>query len=324
MKSALGALSVACLFVASDALAASHRAAVIDGDAALVEALDAALSPWGVEVDSHAVVGPGATMPMATDRARALAHDTRADVVIWISSANGAYALWVYDAESDHASARSVPGAPPFDEPTAAAIALSIKTILRTTKVAPPQERFGAVARDDTTWQLDIPAGVALRSGTPSAVEPRAGIGLSVWPAAFAHRVGLTLGAESGTGIHVDGDRFTATIIDVSLRLAIAARWRFAPSVALEAELGGAAHVLFVDGFVVTDRASASLRRVDPAIEPRVALDFAAAGGRVRVAPWIGVAYLTRSQELLVHGAQVTDLAPLVTQAGLRLSVGIE
>ena len=319
------ALAAAAAVFAGDARAATHRVAVIDADQALVHALDVALSPWGVEVDEHAVVAPGATMPMATDRARALASDARADAVVWLSSSDGGYALWVYDAESDHASARRLPAAPPFDDTTAAAIALSVKTVLRATTLAPPRERFGAsFASEDTTWRFDVDVGGAVRTGDPRVVEPRGGVGGGYWPARYAYRVGLLVGVEGGTGIHVHGDRFTASVLDVSLRLALAASVRIAPAIALVPSLGAAAHAVFIDGFVATSGAPASLQRIDPAVEPRLLLDFATFAGRVHFGPWIGVAWMTRSQQVLVRGAEVFDFAPVVAHAALRVSLGIE
>jgi hypothetical protein len=324
---ALGAVIVASsLLAARGAAAADHRVTVVDADPTLVHALDVALSPWGVAVDARAVAGPGATMPMATDRARALAADARADVVVWLSRSDAGYAVWVYDAEADHASARGLPAGPPFDDTTAAGIALSVKTTLRATKIAPPRERFGAPpdAADDTTWRFDLSGGAAVRSGTPSAIEPRAGLGASFWPAAYGRHLGFACGAELGTGVRVQGASFTGTAVDASMRVAIVASWPLARGVAIEPSLGGAAHVVVVDGFVVTEATPVSVLRLDPAIEPRLALDFAAFSGRLRVAPWVGAAYMIRSQELLVHGATVLDLAPLVAQGGVRVSLGVE
>jgi hypothetical protein len=321
---ALGAaLSVSLVLAAEGAQGASPRVAVVDGTAPLVHALDVALAPWGVEVTEHAVVGPGATMPMAADRARALAHDARTDVVVWLSVAGGTYALWVYDADSDHASTRRLPSGPPFDETTAAGIALSVKTILRSTTVAPPPERFGATAatRGGAAWRVDLDVGGAARTGEPGIVEPRAGVAASFWPGREEHLFGVVLGLEGGTGIRVEDPRFTATVLDASLRLAIAARWRIVPAFALEGSVGGAAHALFIDGFVAGDGTTASLRRVDPAFEPRLGFDFLAFEGRLHVGPWIGLSYLTRSQSITIHGAQVFDLAPLTGQAALRASL---
>ncbi len=334
-RRALGAALLAAWTLDSgSALAAPPHVAVVDGDAALVHALDVALAPWGVEVSEHAVVGPGATMPMAADRARMLAKDTHADVVVWLSSAGAgetpeppAFALWVYDADSGHASTRRLPSGPPFDERTAAGIALSVKTILRTTTIAPPPERFGASRSTNastTAWRFDLDVGGVARTGEPGVLEPRAGLAASLWPGIVGRIVGVSLGLEGGTGIRVEDPRFTATVLDVSLRGAAAARWPVTPLFALEASLGIAAHALFIDGYVTTDRTAVSLRRIDPALEPRIGFDLSAFGGHLHAGPWIGLSYLTLSQSIAIRGEQVFDLAPLVAQAALRLSVELE
>ena len=127
-----------------DAAAAAHRVAAVDPDPQVARALDVALSPWDVTLVEVHLESPGASMPIALDRARSIAQDSRADVVVWVSSTDDGFAVWIYDAASDHASARKIDQAPPFDGPTAAGVALSVKTLLRGTVVAPPPERFGA------------------------------------------------------------------------------------------------------------------------------------------------------------------------------------
>jgi hypothetical protein len=320
------ALVVTLVTSAREAQGAQHRVAVIDAEELVVHALDVALSPWDVAIDEHAIAPPGATMPMAVERARELARETEADAVVWLSSSDGGYALWVYDADSDRASARRLPSGPPFNDTTAAGIALSVKTLLRATVIAPPRERFGAApeADRDPTFRFDLSFGSAARTGNPGVFEPRGGVGVSLWPASLGHHLGVVVAFEGGSGIRVANARFTATVLDLSGRVALAGSWRFGRLLAIEPSLGAAAHAILIDGFVVADESSKSVQRLDPAIEPRLAFDFATFGGRVHVAPWIGVAYMTRSQEILVHGVSVFDQSPLVAEAALRLSIGVE
>lgn len=324
---ALGAVVVMALVAkARDGQGAQHRVAVIDAEAPVVHALDVALSPWDVAIDEHAIAPPGATMPMAVERARELAHETDADAVVWLSTSAGGHALWVYDADSDRADARPLPSGPPFDETTAAGIALSVKTVLRSTVIAPPRERFGAVSEPnrDPTFRFDLGFGTAARGGNPAMFEPRGGVGLSIWPSGLRRHLGVIMGFEGGSGVHVSSDRFTATVLDLSGRIALATSWRFGRLLAIEPSLGAGAHTILIDGFVIADGVTRSVERVDVAVEPRLALDLAVFAGRVHVAPWFGLAYMTRSQEILVHGVSVYDPSPLVVEAALRLSIGVE
>lgn len=77
-------------------------------------------------------------MPIAVDRARDIARDERADVLVWVSASDAGHALWIYDVASDHASARELEISPPFEPATAAAVALAVKTLLRGTVIARP------------------------------------------------------------------------------------------------------------------------------------------------------------------------------------------
>ena len=188
---------LACMAPCRSAVASGHRVAAVDPDPEVARALDVALSPWEVTlVDVH-LDSPGATMPMAVDRARAIATDASAEVVVWVSSADDGFAVWIYDAASDHASARKLDRAPPFDGPTAAGVALSVKTLLRGTSVAPPPERFG-VAPTESPWRVGLAGGVAQRIQASSPVEARLGVEASGW----LGRWGLMLdveGAPAGT-----------------------------------------------------------------------------------------------------------------------------
>ncbi|MGH7436064.1 MAG: hypothetical protein ACRENE_10360, partial [Polyangiaceae bacterium] len=160
-RRAVGACLLAAAVVGSRTLHAAerHRIAAVDPDAELTHALDLALAPWGASVVELRLQAPGATMPFAVDRARAIAEEAHADVVVWVSGEEGAYALWIYDAASDHIGSRRLEARPPFDPATAAAVALAVKTLLRGTVVAPAGERFGAAPAREARWAVGVDVG---------------------------------------------------------------------------------------------------------------------------------------------------------------------
>jgi hypothetical protein len=317
-------LALALTATPADAHGAQHRVAVLDPDPALVHALEVALSPWDVEVIEHPIAGRAAAL--STSGAREIAAAARADVIVWLEGSGDGCDLWFYDAGSGGAVARALPACPPFRELEAAGIALSVKTALRSTVVAPAPERIAAIvpAPERPALRLEAVAGARQRTGNPSEIEPLAGVGVSVWPAAWHGRWGLAIALEGGTGMRVETDSFNASVFDLSARIAAAWRLPLGGVVALEPSLGAGAHLLIVDGQVTSTQGRGTLQRMDPAVEPRLAIDIEAPGGRFSASPWIGVAYLTRTQEIVVQGASVFDLAALVVQAGLRVSLGLE
>lgn len=308
--------AVACLGFGHDAAAASHRVAAVDPDPQVARALDVALSPWDVTLVEVHLESPGATMPIALERARSIARDAGAEVVVWVSSADDGFAVWIYDAASDHASARKLEQSPPFDGPTAAGVALSVKTLLRGTVVAPPPERFGA-AIGERPWRVGLSVGAIGRTTAASPLEPRFGVQASGW----ARYWGALLEVEAGPGWRPASPAVAGTLTDTAIRVALAARWPLSSAVALEPSLGGALHVERLDAVVVADALPVSVDRVDAAFEPRVAVDVALLAGRLHLAPWVGASVLTRWQRFQVHDLLVLEVAPVTLEAALCAAV---
>src|SRR5690606_34545597 len=123
---------------------AGERGVLVAPPAGLDEAVRAALAGWPIEVVIEPEGAPGSTMPGSAARARALAEGHGAAAVVWLGRDDGGLALWVYDRESGRAVTRPLPAAPPYDEPTAAAVALTVKTLLRHSTAAPAPARYGA------------------------------------------------------------------------------------------------------------------------------------------------------------------------------------
>jgi hypothetical protein len=298
------------------ASAAGHRVAAVDPDPQVARALDVALSPWDVTLVEVHLESPGATMPIALDRARSIAHDSGAEVVVWVSSGADGFAVWIYDVASDHASAREIEQSPPFDGPTAAGVALSVKTLLRGTVVAPPPERFGALT-GERPWRVGLSLGAAGRTNAASPIEPRFGVHASGW----ARSWGALLDLEAGPGSHPASAALAGTLTDTAARVALAARWPLSKAVALEPSLGGALHLARLDAVVVADATPVSVDRLDAAVEPRIAIDVALLGSRLHLAPWLGASVLTRWQRFEVHGVRVLELAPVTFEGALCAAI---
>jgi hypothetical protein len=314
--------AVALAATAAPAAADSHRVAAVDPDAQLARALEVALSPWGASVLQVHIETPGATMPIAVDRARSIAHDARADVLVWVSESDGGHALWIYDVASDHASARALDAAPPFEPATAAAVALAVKTLLRGTVVAPPPERFGAVVVEPG-WIFGTSFGAGARLASSSLVAARLALHASIWPAAFGHRWGLSLDVEDGPGASSQSGAFNGSLSDGAARVGLGLRVPLADWATLEPSLGAALHLLTLDGVVLAERRNVTERRGDVGLEPRLGLDFAVLGGRLLFGPWVGATVLDRWQRFLVGDTPVVDVGPVAMEGALRIALAV-
>jgi hypothetical protein len=313
-------------FAARTASAEARRVAAVAPDAQLARALDIALSPWGTEVAQVQLDAPGGVVRMRIDRARTIARDTHADVVTWVSEDGGKYSAWIYDVASDRASLRELASAPPFDATTAAAVALSVKSLLRFTVVAPAPERFTAPA-EEPKWAFGFSTSVAGHDGADVLWEPRAGLYGSYWPAAFGHRLGALLGLSAGLGVHVDGPTphattFSGTLSDFGLRAAVEGRVPLRSWLAMEVSMGAAVHFVSLEATIdAQPTQERTVQRFDVGFEPQVALSMALLEGLVRLAPWIGATILTGWQRFTVYGDVKLEVGPTTAEGGLRAEV---
>ena len=112
------------------------RIALVGVPARLEQAAVTSLSPWHITV----LTLPGD--PALDDgsliqRGRELVASNRVQAVFWVGKRNDHYTLWFYDARNEHIESRAVPGEAPFNDAVAAAVALSIKTLLRNSELLP-------------------------------------------------------------------------------------------------------------------------------------------------------------------------------------------
>jgi hypothetical protein len=287
------AAALMALSVARSASAESHSVATVAPDPQLAHALDVALAPWGTNITQVHPVDAQEAMPLPVDRARAIALDTRADVVVWVSREDGHFAVWIYDVATDQASSRRVAGAPPFDPMTAAAVALSVKALLRSTVVAPTRERIPLAP--EPVWQLGL--GASALEYMPNQLAGRLGIHGSVWPAAFGHHWGLTCDVAAGMGTSVNNPgptdvSFQAGFQEVAFGVGVANRVPLLRWLAFEPSVSAVLQLLRMRGVLSDGVPARTGTGAGAGVEPAVAGVATAFGGRLRFALWAGLALM--------------------------------
>jgi hypothetical protein len=334
-------ISLAWLALASRPARADSpdRVLLVAPPAGLAPAVRTALSAWPIEIlvigDEPGGAGaaphgappageaPGATMPSSAERARALAVRHRAGAVVWMSDdGQGGHALWIYDAESGHTTTRRLIHPPPFDEPTAAAAALTVKTLLRHSSVVPLGER---VPQDELSppaaprLAIETSGGARTRRAGARGVEPRVAIGLRVAPGALAELGAVAAGVHMGPGVRVDRRGFTGRFTDLQISSALLARIGRG-RLAFWPQVGASLHFTEIDGAIRGRTERARVRRLNPTADAGAALELA-------VRPWLrasvggSASWALRRQTYLVTGKPVLSLPRLEIELGAAVSV---
>jgi len=312
------------MFCAVAAVAAGgvgeHRVALVDPDARLLRSVVIALSAWDIEVVSAAEPSPGSSVPEAQQKAAAIARSEQAKVVVWVSRSDAAAVLWIYDAETTHLASRVLGVRPPFDEPDAAAVALSLKALLRSSTVAPEVERYGAASRTAAPSVLWV-EGQAGGRLYPGAIEPRGALGLSVWPREMQEHLGFGLIASVGPGLPVVSPSIDGHFTDIAMSPSLRTRIRVGPRWLFEPALGATIHFTSLQGTAGTEEAPILSRRLDGSIDAALAFEFRL--GSIRVGALAHAGYWPRYGRYLVRREPVLSLMPLVMDLALRVGVGI-
>jgi len=234
---------VAVVFAISNARAeeTQRRLLLLSSDRALAHAVESALRPWGIVIVTTNDTTLGPTMPLAAAQAKAIAERNNVDGVTWVSLSADGPALWTYDTHTGQATSRPLRSAPPYDEELAASVALSLKTELRSTEVAPEIERIARPAAaasslsrditpeakpapppilardagtDDRAWTAEVAFGPRFGVGGASATtaEPRLAL-------AIGHRwgrVGLAITGSFGLPVEYDGATYALHLTDTA------------------------------------------------------------------------------------------------------------
>jgi hypothetical protein len=317
-----------------------ERVVMVSAPAGLEDALETALAGWPIQVTS-ASGDPGATMPAAGEKAKAIGHAEAAGAVIWTASDGSGQAVWVLDVESGRVTSRALARPPPWDEPTAAAVALTIKTLLRHSRVVPVLERYGveearAALRAEApptarpaprrerafSVRLATLAGARVRPSEAGDVELRLGAGVELAPALLGGRAAAALRIRSGTGVGLNEPDFVGRYTDLTTSLGAAARilaWR---RLALVPSAGASLHFTSIDGSIRSQGARGSAARINPSVDGSLAIELQV-GELLRVSVTGELSYALRRQVYLVGGDPVLTLPRLESEIGAALSVPV-
>jgi len=242
-------VSIAISF-ASSAWAARRRLGVVHAPERLEHAVSVALTPW--EIDTVPLEAASDARLLATREARAIAVAKEVDAIAWLVESEGERSIWLYDVHEDQAVTRQVTSGD-IDDASAASIALSLKTLLRASTVAPAQERLGGRAelriRGPGVFRLELDGGTRLNARETTFLEPRVGFAVSFWPRFLDDRLGLALRLEEGPGWSLDRPAdYVGRFADHTLSAAVRGRIPLGSVLALEPGIGGALHITTVTG----------------------------------------------------------------------------
>lgn len=313
-------IALAVLGFARTAWAEQRRVAVLQPDHELLRAVSLALSPWGIETIGSDAALPKSSQPEAVQVASRLARQLGVEAVVWITSLNNGSLLWVFDLRTGDVTVRVLPEMPPFDSAAAAAVALSVKTVLRSSVVAPPEERFGAPS---TSPNVDpISAGEIGAGGHwvgEGEVDFRVELAGVLWLPA-ARRLGLSLEVSSGPGLQIDhpdySGRYQEFVAGAKARFRLVYLQDFSVAVAL----GGAAHWATLRGTVAADSRESNADRLNGSIDFETSVNFNVSSG-VYLGTSLGTAYFPAYRRYLVSGEPVFAPWPLVANFSGYLGV---
>jgi hypothetical protein len=323
---------IALLFAATAVGQTAGSIAVLQPDDELMRAISLSLSPWGVDAIESDEPPPQPLQPEAVQVASRLATELGVQAIVWISPAERGSLLWVFDARAGEITTRLVGETPPFDSAAAAAVALSVKTVLRSSVVAPPAERFGAqpppslpveaprveAPREEHVLALEIGAGASFIAD--DQVEAELEIAAVAWIAA-ARRLGLSLELSFGPGLRIEDELYRGHYREIVL--GGKARFRFVhePGVSADMALGGALHFARLQGEVVESSLERSVTRLNPSLDAELSASIPI-GSAAYVGASAEVGYLPAYQRYLVEGTPV--FSPWPVTFGFGGHFGIE
>lgn len=310
------------LCVSTAAAAGKRRIAVLKPDDQLLRAISIALSPWDVDTTRSDTPLPGPSQPEAVRTATLLANQLGVEALVWVTHAEQGALLWVFDNRGE-VTTRALVAAPPFDSAAAAAVALSVKTILRSSAVAPPDERGEAAA---TTVHAEHVAatefGVGVRFLGEDDLELRLELAAVLW-LARARRLGASLELSWGPGVPIDDPnyrgRYREFVAGAKARVRVLDFRRISAIVSL----GGAAHWATLEGTLGTSAgmSSSSVSRLNASLDLQTSLSLRVTRGAYLGAS-LGAAYVPAYQRYLVEGRPIFSPWPLT--ANFSAYFGVE
>jgi len=222
-------ISLLAVVLTAGVARAGDRLVLVAPPPALTHAVADQLAPWQIDV-----IVDGEPIPTSDDAARVVAGRFHARAVAWIDGAQ----LVVFERRTGMARR---PAAVPLDGARAAALALSLKTILRESGWSAPPPPPPPV-----TVGASIAAGVRLRG---AGAEPRVTLGIDTRIAALHAGVGLRAGL--GAGVPAREGSFSGTWVDRAVGLVVTVPGRLG-AFDLGAGAGASVHLTQIHGVILT------------------------------------------------------------------------
>jgi hypothetical protein len=335
-------LTLAAALITSAAEAREGRVVVIDVDSRVADALVVALSPWSLTVVRTPGPSPTFDFDAASARARAIAAEQHAGAVVWIAPPHPPElqaTLWVYDAETLELAVRPLTALEPFDDAGAAAVALSVKTVLRASPLVvpePPPEEAPSLpppapravpeappATPQNAWRVETTLGVRAPTGTGVEIEPRAMLGASVWPAVFGGHGGFGLGIQAGPGVSVETPAFQGEVREASAEATARLRTTGGHWFAFELAGGPGLFLTSLGGQVLPTGPHLHALRLDPSLGLGGVVDVTPSA-RVSLGVLVDGSALLRFQRYALDGSPLLSGPAVIGLAGLRLSVEVD
>ncbi len=310
------------------------RIATLEQDPALAHAIGVALASWSAEVVPVQASRPGQDMSGAISAADKIARDAGANALLWIAHGEGAEAsicsLWVYDPRTHQITVRPLAECPPYDDAASAAVALTVKTVLRDVlaSIAPAEPVPGALP--STVEQPPAPpapkhtvralAYVAGRVPTHAAdsVAARFGLEAAYFPAWFRGYAGIAASFDAGPSLDVNRPGvFSGTFTDVSTGLMVRGRLPLRSWLWLEGGFGPGLHFTSLDGSSPTGDVAGHVSRTNVSLDALVAVEFA--WRWLRAGPFLGTSFMLQSQRYFIDQELVLDVPTAQVQLGLRI-----
>jgi hypothetical protein len=308
------------------------RVVAVDPDPHFEQATRVALTSWHVDVVTSEGPPPGRDLDDAIRTAHRIARASKAGAVVWIAAGS----LWVYDDRVHTIAVRPLPSAPPYDEATSAAIALTVKTLLHATvaksavespeetpengtEKQPPKKPPSAAAIH--TVRIETLGGIRVPTNATDSIAARFGAELAYFPSLFHQKLGVAIAVDAGPSVLVDhppyfAGTFTDTIASASLRVRLPLRsW-----LALELGLGPGLHVSALEGSSAVLGVAGRATRTEASLEALLGAELA--WKILRVSPIVGTSLLLHYQHYGAGGVQVLDVPP--GQMLYALRVGVE
>jgi hypothetical protein len=298
----------------------SRRIAVVGMAPSLVIAVSSTLEPWRIDVAAPILPLPEGSMAAMAQGARGIAAGSEAAAVVWIAPEDGKATLLVYDRDEDRIMAVPLASAPPFDEPTTAAVALSIKTLLRHSGLIPPEPTTVAAPapRPPPRVLVDLLGTARVRPGIASPIEPSFGVAVRWFPAVRQRFFALVARADTGMGTEVEATGFTGRYTDTTAGLAGEARLELGSRWAAALALGSRVHVTELSGRL-EGAADVSEQRFNPSLDLGLRVELRV--WRLALGLWGEGSYMARRQEYLAGPDTVLALPELEAGAGMLLGL---